>query len=220
MEGDLYDPWMYFMTAIYHISHIRNLSNIIKENGLWCDSESVRRNLQPFEIAYTEIKERRTRKQIPIPPGGVLADYVPFYFCNRSPMLYTIQMGNVPAYHDGQENILHLVSSAETVFQANLPFVFSDGHAVVSLSIFYNNLNDLTEVDWRVIQSWSWRDTIKDNDRRRRKQAEFLVKQHCPWQLIEEIGVINNTVRDQVTTLLGEAQHRPVVSVRRQWYYD
>ena len=135
-------------------------------------------------------------------------------------MLYTIQMGNVPAYQDGQANILHLVSSAETVSQANLPFVFCDGHAVVSLSLFYNNLNALTEVDWKVIKSWSWRDTISDNDRRRRKQAEFLVKQHCPWQLIQEIGVINSAVRDQVAALLENTQHKPIVSVRRQWYYD
>lgn len=127
------------MPAIYHITHLRNLPNILNENGLWCDSESVKRNIKPVEIAYTEIKERRTRKQIPLPPGGVLAEYVPFYFCNRSPMLYTLHKGNVPAYRDGQPNILHLVSSAEAVSQASLPFVFTDGHAVVNLSLFYND---------------------------------------------------------------------------------
>jgi hypothetical protein len=90
----------------------------------------------------------------------------------------------------------------------------------VSLSLFYNNLNALNELDWKVIESWSWHDTISDNDRRRRKQAEFLVKQHCPWQLIQEIGVINNAVRDQVAAMLEGSEHKPIVSVCRQWYYD
>ena len=208
------------MTAIYHITHIRNLPNILKDDRLWCDVESVKRNLQPIEIAYTEIKERRMRRKINIPPGGVLAEYVPFYFCNRSPMLYTIHMGNVPAYRDGQANILHLVSSAEAVSQANLPFVFSDGHAVVQISLFYNDLQRLNEVDWKVVNSWSWHDTLTDNDRLRRKQAEFLVKGFFPFSLVQEIGVINQAMREQTLALLENTKHKPIVSIQRKWYYD
>ncbi len=208
------------MTAIYHITHLRNLPNILNENGLWCDSESVKRNIRPVEIAYTEIKERRTRKQVPLPPGGMLAEYVPFYFCNRSPMLYTIHMGNVPAYRDGQANILHLVSSAEAVSQANLPFVFTDGHAVVNLSLFYNDLKDLNQVDGKVIESWSWHDTMTDNDRMRRKQAEFLVKGFFPFSLIQEIGVYSAAIRERVLPLLENVEHKPIVNIQRKWYYD
>lgn len=208
------------MTAIYHITHISNLPNILKENGLWCDAESVKRNIQPIEIAYTEIKGRRTRKPIPIAPGGMLAEYVPFYFCNRSPMLGAIHKGYVSAYQDGQANILHLVSSAEAVAQASLPFVFTDGHAVIQLSLFYNDLKDLNQVDWKVIQSWKWSNTQEDNDRLRRKQAEFLVHQHFSWQLIQEIGVINTAIKDQVLALLENEEHKPLVSIQRKWYYD
>jgi len=31
--------------------------------GLWCDSESVKRGINPVEIAYIEIKERRPRRR-------------------------------------------------------------------------------------------------------------------------------------------------------------
>lgn len=208
------------MTAIYHITHIRNLPNIMKDSGLWCDAEAVKRNIQPVEIAFEKIKEQRTRRLVPASPGGVLSEYVPFYFCNRSPMLYTIQMGNVPAYQDGQANILHLVSSAEAVAQADLPFVFSDGHAVKQFSLFYNDLKELNQVDWKVIESWSWHDTPTDNDRLRRKQAEFLTKSYFPFSLIQEIGVINAAVRDQVLALLENEEHKPIVSIQRKWYYD
>lgn len=208
------------MTAIYHITHLRNLPNILRDGGLWCDAEAVRRKIQPVEIAYTEIKERRTRRKVPIPPGGVLAEYVPFYFCNRSPMLYTIHMGNVPAYRDGQANILHLVGSVDAVAQANLPFVFTDGHAVVQISLFYNDLKDLNQVDWKVVEDWRWHDTEADNDRKRRKQAEFLVKGYFPFSLVQEIGVYSAAIRDRVLPMLENLVQKPIVSIQRKWYYD
>jgi hypothetical protein len=208
------------MTAIYYITHSLNLPNILMDGGLWCDAESVKRNIQPVEIAYTEIKERRIRRKISIPPDGVLAEYVPFYFCNRSPMLYTIYKGNVPAYRDGQANILHLVGSAESVSQASLPFVFSDGHAVVQLSLFYNDLQRLNEVDWKVVNSWSWHDTAEDNDRLRRKQAEFLVKGHFPFSFVQEIGTYSAAIREQVLPLLENLERKPIVNIQRKWYYD
>ncbi len=208
------------MTDIYHITHLRNLPNILQEGGLWCDAESVRRNIQPVEIAYTEIKGRRTRRKVTVPPGGVLAEYVPFYFCSRSPMLYTIHKGNVPAYRDGQANILHLVSSAEAVEQAQLPFVFSDGHAVVQISLFYNDIKDLNQVDWKVVQDWRWHDTVTDNDRKRRKQAEFLIKDFFPFSLIQEVGVYGAAIREKVLSLLEPLERKPIVSIQRKWYYD
>jgi hypothetical protein len=208
------------MTSIYHITHIDNLLNILKEGGLWCDSESARRKLEPVEIAYTRIKERRTRKLVPVPPGGVLAEYIPFYFCNRSPMLYVIHHGYVPVYRDGQKNILHLVSSVEAAARSQTPFVFTDGHAVVDISRYFTDLGDLEQIDWPVIEAWSWHNTTNDNDRERRKQAEFLAHNFFPWKLIQEIGVINLAVRDMVLSLLEKAEHKPVVSIRRKWYYD
>lgn len=36
-----------------------------------------------------------------------------------------------------------------------------------------------------------WNDTPEDGDRKRRRQAEFLVYTSLPWRLIEEIGVIS-----------------------------
>jgi hypothetical protein len=113
-----------------------------------------------------------------------------------------------------------LVSSAEAISQANLPFVFTDGHAVVQISLFYNDLKDLNQVDWKVVSHWSWHDTLTDNDRLRRKQAEFLVKSYFPFSLVKEIGVINQTMREQVLAFLENAAHKPIVSIQRKWYYD
>ena len=60
---------------------------------------------------------------------GTLADYVPFYFAPRSPMLYTIHGGNVAGYTEGQKPVVHLVSSVDAAVALGKPWCFTDGHA-------------------------------------------------------------------------------------------
>ena len=207
------------MTEIYHITHIRNLPNIIKDGGLWCDHIVSDRQLAHVSIAHQNIKERRMIKPVPCSAGGVLADYVPFYFAPRSPMLYSINRGNVRGYTDGQTPILHLVSSAEAVQRVKLPFAFTDGHAPMDISRFFDDLRFLNQIDWRIMKETYWADTIEDGDRSRRRQAEFLVHQFFPLDLFESIGVINKTIASQVTGLLQPLKQKTNVVIAPAWYY-
>jgi hypothetical protein len=207
------------MTAIYHITHIRNLSNILRDGGLWCDRVVMQRNLAHVGIAHQHIKDRRAQKTVPCAPGGVVADYVPFYFAPRSPMLYVISRGGVENYSEGQRPILHLVSSAEAVLAVNLPFTFTDGHADMDISRYFTSLKDLDQIDWNIMASRYWHDTDQYGDRKRRRQAEFLVHQFFSFALIESIGVINLTMAHQVTGLLQPLVKKPDVKVMPAWYY-
>lgn len=207
------------MTAIYHITHIRNLPNIIKDGGLWCDHVVSERNLAQVSIAHQHIKDRRSAKQVPCSAGGTLANYVPFYFAPRSPMLYAISRGYVQGYVDGQKPILHLVSSAEAVQQSNLTFAFTDGHAPMTISRFFDDLRSLDQIDWEIMKVIYWADTIEDGDRSRRRQAEFLVHQFFPLHLIEEIGVVNKNVAQEVSILLEAEVRKPVLKIAPTWYY-
>jgi len=98
------------------------LAGIINAGGLFCDRAA--KNIQFVSIGHKNIKDRRLRKKVPCGPGGVIADYVPFYFGPRSPMLFTINKGNVVGYTGGQAPIVHLVSSTEAVDAAGLDWVF------------------------------------------------------------------------------------------------
>ena len=207
------------MTEIYHITHIRNLPNIIRDGGLWCDHIVSDRNLAHVSIAHQHIKDRRSAKQVPCSAGGTLANYVPFYFAPRSPMLYAISRGYVQGYNDGQGPILHLVSSIEAVQRNNLPFAFTDGHAEMDISRFFVNLEDLDQIDWRIMEETIWRDTLQDGDRKRRRQAEFLVHHFFPLDLIEEIGVMNKTVAQNASMLLKKITRKPVLKIAPTWYY-
>jgi hypothetical protein len=170
-------------------------------------------------IAYQSIQDRRARTAVPCGPGGNLHDYVPLYFAPRSPMLYTLSRGNVPGHTQGQDGIVHLVSSAQDVYAANRPAVFTDGHAIMELSEFFTDLIDLSRLDWPLMAARFWADTQDDGDRKRRRQAEFLVYQEMPWALIREIGVHDRRTQAQVAQLLQQAGHQRPVTIHPDWYY-
>jgi hypothetical protein len=206
-------------TLIYHITHVDNLPAILAAGGLRCCGELHRLGITYQNIAYATLQDRRAGTVVPCGPGGNLHEYVPFYFAPRSPMLYTINQGNVPGYTQGQRPVLHLVSTAQAVYSANRPAVFTDGHAIMALSEFFTDLADLDRIDWDLMDAVYWADTLDDNDRKRRRQAEFPVHQQVPWELITEIGVLDRPLRAQVEQLLAAASHRPPVTIRRKWYY-
>lgn len=208
------------MTPIYHITHRDNLASIIKQACLWCDRSQSERGGTYVGIAYQHIKERRLRRIVTAEPGGVVADYVPFYFAPRSPMLYALHRGYVEGYSSTQAEVLHLIAYAEVVKAEGLPFVFTDGHAEMAISEFFVDLADLEyRIDWNIMKETYWHDTNADGDRKRRRQAEFLVQRSFPWPLISEIGVINRSALDKVSAILTNASHRPSVAVHRDWYY-
>ena len=135
-------------------------------------------------------------------------------------MLYAIHKGYVEGYEDGQRSILHLVTSAEAIASASLNFVFSDGHAVMRYTRFYENLTSLQgAIDWKIMRTEYWNDTDEDGDRKRRRQAEFLVYQSVPWSLIQGIGVQNKTVADNVRQILQKFGQTTEVRKIASYYY-
>lgn len=207
------------MTPIYHITHINNLLRILHHGGLYSDSEMLSRNIESICIAYGTLKDRRAKTVVPVAAKGTLADYVPFYFCTRSPMLYAITCGAVKNYSGGQNEIIYIVSSVERVIDTGHLWCFTDGHAVEAINSFYKSLDNIDAIDWKVIESWSWGNRDNDFDRKRRKQAEFFVHKFFPWNLINNIGVRDNSIKDRVDNILAKKSNKPIVIIKPDWYY-
>lgn len=204
---------------IYHITKLDNLPAILASGRLIATNRLRLLGARYASIAFDNIQERRSRTRVPCGEGGTLHDYVPFYFAPRSPMLYTINRGNVASCPEGQSRIVHLVVDAEEVATSGLRYVFTDGHAVMGYSRFFTDLADMNAIDWEVMRARYWYDTDQDGDRKRRRQAEFLIHEQVPWSLIREICVLDRVARDLVLeTLRGVNEHPPVV-VRSGWYY-
>ena len=207
------------MTAIYHITHVDNLPAILAAGALWSDARLKAASASPKNIAHDHIKQRRERTPVTVPPHGVLADYVPFYFCPRSPMLYAFKRGMVSSASGEQHDILHLVFDAESLIGAGLTCVHTDGNAASQPLRFFPGVAGFGDLRWEVIQSGSWRDTPDDNDRKRSKQAEFLVHDAVPWEHVQSIGAMTEATRDRAVAAMASAAHRPPVTLQPDWYY-
>ena len=206
-------------TPIYHITHVGNLPGIIAAGCLWSDRRVQQQGVNTV-IGFDHIKRRRLEElEVDCHQGTKVGDYVPFYFCPRSVMLYVIDRRNTGLqYHGGQRGIVHLVSTVEAAIEAagNRPWAYSDGNAGAFYTKFYADLGRIDDIiDWSAVAATSWAEPAVKN----RKQAEFLVHDHFPWTAFHEIGVIDGSVAREVLAASGSASHRPSVRVRRDWYY-
>ena len=193
------------------MSSVNNLENIISQGGLLCKNEISKNHVTYEDIANSDVQDKRTQTVVPFSPGGNLHNYVPFYFWGLTPMLLVNRAK--------QNDIIFLVTHTETIAKACLPFTFTDRHAVVKYATFYNNLDELKNLDWSTIQLKQWANTDDHPDRKEKKQAEFLVHKKMPWELIYGIAVINDEVASKVESLLNGHTHKPVIKVKKEWYY-
>src|SRR6266850_2506720 len=209
-------------TPIYRFIHVDNLEVYLRRAALHAPNHTPRDGLQYKTIHNVDIQLQRAQRQIPCGPGGVIHDYVSFYFGYLSPMMFQLKTGRVAGYNEGQEPLIYLVSTAQAVADRGLGFVFSDGHGIAFDTDWYENLRDLEAVDWGMVYQRYWAaDYERDPDRQRRKQAEFLVHRSCDWELVREIAVLNARMKARVEAILDgfdAALRRPVV-IRPAWYY-
>lgn len=209
---------------IYHIVHVDRLPSIIAEGGLLCDAEIVQRQaagqVMGTTIGMSDIKQRRlTRLSLTSHPGLFVGQCVPFYFCPRSIMLYLIHRANHEelTYRGGQGPIVHLEADLHQTVQwaqaNNRRWAFTLSNAGAYYFEDRADLAQLGEIDWDAVQARDWR------GRKEGKQAEFLVEQSFPWDLVSRIGVGSQQVYGQVRAALQAAAHKPHVEIRPDWYY-
>lgn len=203
---------------IYHIVHVDNLASIINDGYLWPDVTMIRKKGATV-IGNNEIKMDRLRLPVDCHPGTCVGDYVPFYFCPRSVMLYVISRGNHPnvAYRDGQGSVVHLVADMHEAIawaaEINRKWAFTDINAANRAADFYNDPVQLDRLDFDAINASQWR-SCRDH-----KQAEFLMHESFPWELIREIGVPSQGIGTRAMAACSKVSHRPAVTVKREWYY-
>lgn len=201
--------------------HIDSLRVVLPRGALHAPHFVPDDGLTYLTIHDLEVQQKRRVKVIPCGPGGVIHDYVSFYFGYLSPMLLKLKSGRVPGYNEGQHPLIYLVSSAQAIKKSGRCFVFSDGHGIAAYTSWFDDLGELEKVDWNMVYQRYWKDEINDMDRQRRKQAEFLVHRSCDWSLIDQIVVVDVKMKKRVEDILKMfpgGLHRPVV-VHRGWYY-
>lgn len=203
---------------IWRIVHRDNLPWIF-DNGLHCASSSVQ---APSYVAIgnQDLINRRKYRDVPIAPNGTLADYVPFYFTPFSPMMYNIYTGRGEVPKRRNEDICILVSSLHHVQSAALQFIFTDRHAYTYLARYFNNIAQLNEIDWPLLQARNFKRNPDDPEQIERYQAEALVYGYLPIGAL--LGIVCYT-KDVKSMLDAEVQNRGLtldIQVIPGWYFQ
>lgn len=198
--------------CIYHITHVNNLAGIVRDGGLYSDSERISRNVASTNIGHLHIKQRRLSRAVTTRWGGNLGDYVPFNFCPRSVMLYVVFRGHQD-YSGGQEDIVHLVSRISVATNLGRAWAFTDRHAELGHALHFDDLAKLSEVPWHTMNEKYWTEVKEE------RQAEFLVYGLFPWTAITEIGVMTQNTESRVFQALARCNYRPLVRRTPDWYY-
>lgn len=178
---------------IWRIIHRDNLPWVF-EHGLHCANSAVQAPAY-VAIGNAELINRRRTRNVPVAPGGTLADYVPFYFTPFSPMMYNIYTGRGEVAKRANEEICILVSSLPRITNIGIRSVFTDRHAYTPLAQYFNDIGQLNQIDWPLIQARNFMRNPDDPVQIERYQAEALVHQHLPVNALSGIVCYTEAVR-------------------------
>lgn len=205
---------------------------ICQQDALFSKTRSQQLGLHYHNIAHGGAQGARAVKSVTNPPGGLVHEFVPFYFAPRSPMLSAIHNGRVQNCQYDQTGIIYFETTIEIACQNSLQeFVFYDRNATLDYSQCFTDLRQLSNaVDWRTMTESPKLDGFckyfmnthanpRYVDRMEKRQAEFLIKEQVPLSWITRIGVINEVRAQEVNAILARNNVNLIVDVMTDWYF-
>lgn len=205
---------------VYHLTHLANLPSIVQDGCLWSDARMRKARGSHTVIGMDKIKRRRSRNELSSHAGLHVGDCVPWFFCVQPPMLHAIHRGaNADlAYDGGQVPIVYLAARQHRVLDwadaHQRRWAFTTSNAGAEQFDDFAERTQLDRLNWLAFKEASWIPSELKDDR----QAELLIEQSVPWQLVEEIGVYSETLREQACDILSGIGGQPLVKVRRNWF--
>jgi ssDNA thymidine ADP-ribosyltransferase, DarT len=189
---------------------------------LLSDAEALKQSLTHEVVGIGDIKKRRLEScKVKCYPDTMVGEYVPFYFCPRSIMLYLLHKGNHAnlAYTGGQRPIVHLEADLTQVLnwaqENQIRWAFTNQNASAVYAQFYNQIDQFGQIHWDHVHERNWQDAlIKEH-----KQAEYLHYGTFPCHLFSRIIVIDERVQQFATERISEAKNVPPVVIEPEYYY-
>lgn len=190
---------------LYRMTHVANIPHVLQHGIVHSSSPNHNPDYVPIGDK-TLIDFRRTKKiRIDVEQSIPLGDFIPFYFGIRMPMLYVMQRGgNFVEKAYNPEEIIYVAISLKKILEKGYEFFFTDGHATDFLTSFYtkDSIDSLPELlDWDAIKAQNWSGDGIETDLKRRKQAEFLIKQDVATDCICGYACYNEVAKARLLTL-------------------
>jgi hypothetical protein len=204
---------------IFRLYHRDNLDWTLR-NGLYCrNSDRQDSNFRP--IGNMDLIRMRKHWQVRHELGGVLGDYVPFYFTPRSIMLYQIHTGFNGIEQLPNDELVILVSSLTVLQKQGIRFLYTTHHASFMQAGFHNSLDELeTRIDWPLLRSGNFKHDPEDPGKKERYQAEALVHEHLPIEYVQGIGCCSDQVQQEIQSAVDAAGVDIKVVTRTGWFFD
>lgn len=208
---------------LFRMTHINNIPHILQHGITHKNSKNA--NNDYIKIGDSSLISTREKKEVAVTNGSnvtikkiVLGNFIPFYFGVRMPMLYVVQHGGNFTTQTPASDIIYLVCSLDKILRLDVEFYFTDGHATDNLTTFYDKsyINQLNSIlDWNAIKSQYWGG--EDNlEIKRKKQAEFLVKDDLPPDVILKYLCYDDKARKR---LLNFSIQENMIEINKDAYY-
>lgn len=205
---------------LFRMVHHANIGHIL-DHGL-CNRSHPEFDPNYVEIGHPEIIGKRTAQPVGIAGYGDLGDYVPFYFCGHTPMLFNIITGRHGLPLRPQRDLVLIHCPLPRITAAGLRYVYTDGNAKVAISTTYTALADMDKLHWDTIGSDDFRIAVHGPDVIRRKHAEFLVHEQVPVGCIAALIVLDAERKAEMEALVSERglDIKVVVDQQRKWFFN
>ncbi|MCU1584377.1 MAG: hypothetical protein JWM49_933 [Microbacteriaceae bacterium] len=202
---------------IYHLTHVSNLADILSTGSLLADSSTAWTSRPAVDISSPATRESRRNTAVSGLGSPNVADFVPFFLVPNAtiwedirsetadPRLSEDAIGSAPA------DFVLLVSTVKHAadHSEDGDIVVSDGDAAHVLTRFAAS----TESSQRML-----RKLRNDDNAETIVEAELLVKDAFPFELVTLIGVANDKAREGVRRILRTSEHSPKVAVYPPWF--
>jgi hypothetical protein len=204
---------------IFRIVHGDNVAWDL-DHGLHCSS-SATENPAFVDIGSKDLIRKREVRKVPVPPGGTLEDFIPFYFTPSSPMLLNILTGRGGVQKRSKEEIVFLVSSLPRLTEHGVRYLFTNCHASLDMADFSADPRDLAEwIPWQKLKARDFRRDPDDPVPFERYQAEALAYRRVPIDALIGLACYDESVKSDLEELCGARKLDLAVRVRQDWYFE
>jgi hypothetical protein len=98
--------------------------------------------------------------------------------------------------------------------------VFTNQHAYLAQTCYYNDLQVLQHIDWTILQNRDFRRDQDDPKKIERYQAEALIFKHLPINVLLGIVCFDETTRSKIQAALQQKSINLDVYSRPHWYFQ
>ncbi len=133
---------------------------------------------------------------VPCGPGGVVHDYVPFYFCRLSSMLLAV----VRSKNVDQQYLIYFAVPITVLDRPDVVFTNASANTIEPPD-FFTDPTDLQTLDWDLIDSCKWK---FPEAQKQARMAEALIHQRVDIADVDHIIIWNKSVKKEVESIFQE----------------